>query len=62
MVFLKNNYVKTVNLCEKCASAQQEARQRIQVPHVWVVTEDAVNTLLLVRKDVVQLPFELCGF
>lgn len=40
-------------------SSQQQPRQSVQVSHVRVVTEDAVDPLFLVREDVVELPFQL---
>lgn len=38
---------------------QQQPRQSIEVSHVRVVAEDAVDPLLLVWENVVQLPLEL---
>lgn len=40
-------------------SAQQQPRECVQVSHVRVVTKDAIDPLLLVGEDVVQLPLEL---
>lgn len=44
-----------------CAShsSQQQPRQGVQVSHVRVVAEDAVDPLLLVGEDVVQLSLQL---
>lgn len=42
-----------------CRLSQQQPRQGVQVSHVRVVVEDAVDPLLLVGKDVVQLSFQL---
>lgn len=39
--------------------SQQQPRQGVQVSHVRVVAEDAVDPLLLVGEDVVQLSFQL---
>lgn len=41
------------------SSSQQQPRQGVQVSHVRVVVEDAVDPLLLVGEDVVQLPLQL---
>lgn len=40
-------------------SPEKEPRQGVEVSHVRVVVEDAVDSLLLIRKDVVQLPLQL---
>lgn len=58
-----------VCVCTVCVSAdshcgasylsEQQPRQGVQVSHVRVVAEDAVDPLLLVREYVVQLPFQL---
>lgn len=39
--------------------SKQQTRQGVQVSHVGVVTEDAVDALLLIGEDVVQLPLQL---
>lgn len=39
--------------------SQQQPRQGVQVSHIRVVAEDAVDSLLLVGEDVVQLPLQL---
>lgn len=38
---------------------QQQPGQGVQVSHVRVVTEDAVDALLVVREDVIQFSFKL---
>lgn len=39
--------------------SQQQPRQGVQVSHVGVVVKDAVDPLLLVGEDVVQLSLKL---
>lgn len=46
--------------CGRASSlSQQQPRQGVQVSHVWVVAENAVDPLLLVGEDVVQLSLQL---
>lgn len=45
--------------CGASYLSEQQPRQGVQVSHVRVVAEDAVDPLLLVREYVVQLPFQL---
>lgn len=39
--------------CYNSYLSQQQPGQGVQVSHIWVVIEDAVDALLLVREDVI---------
>lgn len=59
MTVRREETVKQIVLCRRVCSSQQQPRQGVQVSHVRVVAEDAVDPLLLVGEDVVQLPLQL---